>query len=289
MDPTDALILNFDDSVLPLSRSTGIDLGTWQEEIRFGCRMSSLRRLQAAIVLALAQQPRIVFMGSGDYHHVTCLLLERYRNLGQPIQLVVFDNHPDNMRYAFGIHCGSWVWHASRLPFVAQVHVLGITSTDVEAAHAWENHLRPLMADKVRYWCVGRNLSWMKRLGIKHSHSFSSMQLLLKAFAETIATTAEPIYLSIDKDVLAPEDAHTNWDQGVMRVEELQQAISLVGKRIIAVDVVGEVSAYRYNSLFKRVLSGMDGQPAIPQEDLAEWQAQHQRINEALLESLMPG
>lgn len=281
------LILDFDHSVLPLPGSARIDLAEWQEEIRFGCRMRGLRRLKAAIGQELTVPPRVVFMGSGDYHHVTFLLLEHYRDLGRPLQLVVFDNHPDNMRYPWGIHCGSWVWHASKLPFVSSIHVLGITSTDVESPHAWENHLRNLYSGKVRYWCVGRDLGWMKRLGIQHSHSFSSMPFLLDAFAGHIAATDDPIYLSIDKDVLSAEDAKTNWDQGVMRFEELKRAITRLKDRIVAADVVGDVSAYRYDSLFKRILSGMDGQPEIPQQALAEWQAQHQQINQELLSLLV--
>lgn len=283
------LILDFDNSVQPLPGSDRIDLAQWQEEIRFGCSLRSMHKLETVIAPALAQPPGIVFIGSGDYHHITCLLLERYRSYGQPIQLVVFDNHPDNMRYPWGIHCGSWVWHASRLPFISQIHVLGITSTDVESPHAWENHLRNLRSGKVRYWCIGRDLGWMKHLGIQHSHSFSSAQFLLKAFAEHMAATDDPIYLSIDKDVLSAEDAKTNWDQGVMRFEEMKAAIELLKGRIIAADVVGEVSAYRYGSLFKRVLSGLDDQPEIPEYDLATWQSQHQQINRGLLEALTSG
>lgn len=280
MAPTaGTLILDFDQSVLPLPDSTRIDLTRWQEEIRFGCRLKSLRKLEEATAPALAQQPRLVMMGSGDYHHLTHLLLERYRNLGQPLQLVVFDNHPDNMRYPWGIHCGSWVWHASRLPFIKQIHVLGITSTDVEVAHGWENHLRALRSGKVRYWCVGRNLDWMRRLGIVHSRSFVSTTDMLGAFSEYNAAMTDPIYLSIDKDVLSAADAHTNWDQGVMRLTEMLDAIRPLLGRIVAADVVGEVSSYRYHSRFKRLLSGLDEQPDIPQEHLNCWQAEHQAIN----------
>ena len=281
-----ALILDLDGSLLPLPASTRLDLTDWQEEIRFGCRLNSLQRLGTAIAPALAQSPEVVFMGSGDYHHLTCLLLERYRRASRPIQLVVFDNHPDNMRYPFGIHCGSWVWHASRLPFVKQVHVLGITSGDVEAAHAWENHLRNLHAGRVRYWCIGRNLGWMRRLGIRHSLSFPDAAALLAAFCEHLAGNDDPIHCSIDKDVLSPEDAHTNWDQGVLRLDELLSALQRMRGRIVGADVVGEVSTYRYRSRFKRLLSGLDAQPGIPQEMLAQWQAQHQAINLRLLEAL---
>lgn len=281
------LILDFDASVLPLPDEQRIALHDWQEELRFGCKMGALNKLEHAIDGALTAEHGTAFLGSGDYHHLSHLLIRRYASLGQPLQVVVFDNHPDNMRYPFGIHCGSWVWHLSRLPFVARVHVLGITSTDVEVAHGWENHVRNLRSGKVRYWCMGRNLGWMKRLGIAHSRSFPAMPALLQAFGEYIATTAEPVYLSIDKDVLAPEDAHTNWDQGVMRLTELQAAIAMLEGRIVGSDVTGEVSVYRYQSRFKRLLSGIDGQPDIAQEDLAEWQAQHQQINRVLLESLV--
>jgi len=291
------LILDFDGSVLPLPDEQRLRLHDWQEELRFGCKTGALDKLEHAIGGALdklgyaigstlAAEHGTVFLGSGDYHHLSHLLIRRYAGLGQPLQVVLFDNHPDNMRYPFGIHCGSWVWHLSRLPFVARVHVLGITSRDVEAAHGWENHVRNLRSGKVRYWCVGRNLDWMKRLGIEHSRSFPSMQVLLKVFGEYIVTTAEPVYLSIDKDVLAPEDAHTNWDQGVMRLAELQAAIAMLKGRIVGSDVTGEVSVYRYQSRFKRLLSGLDGQPEIDEIDLRRWQAEHQRINQQLLEWL---
>lgn len=277
------LILDFDASVLPLPDERRVDLKSLQEELRFSCKIGALDKLEHAIGSVLSSEHCTVFLGSGDYHHISHLLIRRYASLGQPLQVVVFDNHPDNMRYPFGIHCGSWVWHVSRLPFVARVHVLGITSCDVEATHGWENHVRNLRSGKVCYWCVGPNLSWMHRLGIVHSRSFAAMPDLLQAFGAYIATTDEPVYLSIDKDVLSPEDAHTNWDQGVMRLAEMQAVIDMLKSRIVGSDVTGEVSVYRYQSRFKRILSGLDGQPEIVEADLLRWQAEHQEINKLIL------
>jgi arginase family enzyme len=280
------LILDFDGAVKPLPDEQRIDLQDWQENIRFGCKKNALNKLEHAVGDALDGPHGTVFMGSGDYHHVSHLLIRRYANLGMPLQVVVFDNHPDNMRYPFGIHCGSWVWHISRLPFVSNVHVLGITSTDVEVAHGWENHLRNLRASKVRYWCVGRDLGWMKSLGIAGSRSFLSTVELLEAFSSHISSTDNPVYLSIDKDVLSPEDAHTNWDQGVMRLSEMQSAVTMLKGRIVGSDVTGEVSVYHYQSRFKRLLSGMDGQSEIAEQDIAAWQAQHRQINLNILDIL---
>jgi arginase family enzyme len=206
--------------------------------------------------------------------------------LGKPLHVVVFDNHPDNMRYPFGIHCGSWVAHVSRLPFVSCVHVLGITSSDVEGLHVWENHLRPLRSGRVRYWCIGRNLRAMRRLGIQHSQSFETAGDLLDRFSVESRTWKDRVYLSIDKDVLAPSVVQTNWDQGVMTLEDLEHGIDAVINLVVASDVTGEVSSYQFASLWKRILTRLDRQPEIPADLLNSWQEQHQHVNQRLLAKL---
>jgi arginase family enzyme len=230
----------------------------------------------------------MVFLGSCDYHHVSYLLIERLRARGTPVQVVVFDNHPDNMRYPFGIHCGSWVSHVSRLSFVTRIHVLGITSSDVEGLHVWENHLRPLHSGRVRYWCIGRDLRAMRRLGIRHSDSFQSAGDLLDRFATESRTWKERVYLSIDKDVLAPTVVQTNWDQGVMTMEDLEQGIDIISNLVVASDVTGDVSSYRYISRWKRILTWLDRQPEIPGNLLSKWHEQHQAVNQRLLAKLAP-
>jgi len=280
---TRPLILDFDASVQPLPGAQTITLQQHQEAIRFGCRRAALRALGRELAPLLDPLPPVVFLGSGDYHHVSYLLIERLRALNSRFQVVVFDNHPDNMRYPFGIHCGSWVWHVSRLPFVSRVHVVGITSTDVEAGRLWENHLGPLYSGKVAYYCLQRNLRAMRRLGIRHGHTFPSVSALFAQLFAELSTSTGPVYLSIDKDVLAGDVVQTNWDQGVMRLEELLGAIRVLRERLLASDVVGEVSTYRYQSPFKRLLSGLDRQPGIPPQTLHAWQARHQQVNRQLL------
>ena len=279
------LILDFDGSVLPLDGVERVSLRHEEEAIRFGCRMAELRRLQSELEPHLAANPRLVFLGSGDLHHVSTILIERLRRLSTPITVVVFDNHPDNMRYPFGIHCGSWVRHVAELPFVARVLVAGVTSTDVEGLHVFENRLGPLRRGKIVYWCVTRNLRLLHFLGATESRSFRSVGEMLGE----LAAVREPVYVSIDKDVLAPEVVQTNWDQGVMHLEELESAIRVLQPRIIGSDVVGDVSSYAYRSRMKRFLSALDGQPAIPPESLPEWQEAHRAVNERLLTLLARG
>jgi hypothetical protein len=282
-----ALILDFDGSAGPLPGAAVVPLRDRQEEIRFGCRLSSLRRLGRDLAPHLDGNPRIVFAGSGDYHHVSYVLIERLRKLGTRIEVVVFDNHPDNMLVPFGIHCGSWVGAVSRLPFVSRVHVAGITSPDVEGAHALENQLAPLRGGKVVYWTVGCNLAALHRLGAAPSRSFATIAEMLEALGNALAETANPLYLSIDKDVLAPDVVRTNWDQGVMRFEELASAIETLQPRIVASDVVGDVSPYRYRGWLKRLLSRWDGQQAVPAASLDGWQTAQRGVNARLLELVL--
>lgn len=277
------LILDFDRSVLPMPDASVVALNDWQEDVRFGCSKRKLQQLEHRLATVFHTQPLFTFMGSGDFHHVSYLLIKRWSRLNVPIQVVVFDNHPDNMRYPFGIHCGSWVRHVSRLPFVACVHVVGITSSDVEASHVLENYLLPLCSGKVRYWCVQRKLNLLRYLGARGCRSFTSVKVLIGALLDELAATSEPVYLSIDKDVLAPEVVQTNWDQGVMTLQELMQMVRALKTRTIAGDVVGEVSSYRYRSRFKRILSGLDGQPDVAEDELHQWQLQHQWVNRQLM------
>lgn len=189
-----------------------------------------------------------MFTGSGDYHHLSQLLLNRLPTQ-QKFQLIICDNHPDNMRYPFGIHCGSWVYWASRLPQVEHVHVLGIGSQDIGLGHAWENHWSPLLKRKLTYWNVNVDTRWMNWIGAGRSNrAFGNADELMRAFLAQFDRSL-PVYLSIDKDVLSPEVVNTNWDQGEFLEQHLNDLIDACQGRIIGADITGDVSAYHYEQV----------------------------------------
>lgn len=286
------IILDFDQSVKPLPEEKRISLGHFQEAVRLGCTLKTFSKLNTFLddqqLPSGTQKEGVcpVFIGSGDYHHISHLLISRFQSLQQPLKVIVFDNHPDNMLYPFGIHCGSWIWHLSQLPFVKEIHVLGINSSDVEIKHALENHLRALIKDKVHYWCVQKNLAWMKWLGIHRSYSFDSIKTMIRAFFNEFSNNTNPVYLSIDKDVLSEKDVHTNWDQGVMKLSELKEAIIRLKPYIVGCDITGEVSNYHYKKFSKKFLSFLDQQPKVSDYNLQEWQAEHHIVNQEILRSL---
>jgi hypothetical protein len=277
------LALDIDGSLSALA-ARRIELGNWQEAIRFGCSWPTWKRFQRCLETQLPDLYGTVCMGSGDFHHLSHLLLQRF---GQavPFDVVVLDNHPDNMRFPFGIHCGSWVMHAARLPQVRCIHVLGITSSDVSWRHAWENHLRPLIRGKVRYHTIGVDTAWARRAGLSASFSaFGNSQDLVGRFVAGIPKNIPgQVYLSIDKDVFSPEVARTNWDQGVFQLDDARQLIAGLAGRIIGSDITGEISLHQYATGWKRWLSAMDQQPIISPGDLAQWQAQQIGVNRQLI------
>lgn len=279
-------ILDFDRSVGALPGATRIDFAVWQEAIRFGCGLRDFRDVTRLINERMPADPGCVFLGSGDFHHLSWPLIERHA-ARDPFDVVVFDNHPDNMRFPFGVHCGSWVRRVASLPFVAHVHVVGISSADVSAAHAWENRLAPLWRGKLSYWTIGVDTRWAARLGLGHAfRSFDSRAALLDRFFDEQRGSRRLVYLSIDKDVLSPEVARTNWDQGHLLDTDLFAAIDALHGRLLGSDVTGDISAYRYSTWWKRKLSALDEQPEIDPAQLAAWQAQQHALNLRLLEHI---
>lgn len=78
-----------------------------------------------------------------------------------------------------------------------------------------------------------------------HFYSESSLdqEAGWKAFASEHVN--EPVYISIDKDVLDPSSAITNWDQGSLTLSELEQLLAVVFRQeqVIGIDICGECPA----------------------------------------------
>ena len=299
MSPVEAtvrppVVLDVDGAVQPLPGEHRIDLAAWQEAVRFGCRLGTLQAFGE--ILARTMPPFAahgpVFLGSGDFHHLSWPLIERCiaaqaRAAGRPLRVVVLDNHPDNMRFPFGVHCGSWVRRVALLPQVAQVHVAGITSGDIGWGHCWENYLRPLAAGKLTYWSVGVDTGWARWLGLQQAfRGFASGDALVAALCEHLAADGMPTYFSIDKDAFAPEVVHTNWDQGVLLARHAEAVARALQGTVVGADITGDVSCWRYATAWKRWLSAGDGQSTdnvADQATLHQWHAGQAALDRQLV------
>jgi arginase family enzyme len=236
--------------------------------------------------------PRLVFAGSGDFHHVTPTLLARALEAspGRPVTVLHLDNHPDWVRYANGLHCGSWVGTAARTPGVAKVVTVGVCSSDVGAARARHGDLSLILEDRLALYAYrapdgGKSLTLANR-------TWPTIETLgLATFLERLLAeiTTERVYVTLDKDVLRSTDAATNWDQGRMGADELFAILNavLTRHRLIGADVVGDWSRPAYGgggmaALMKRGEALLDQPWRAPDGSRAD--AVNQAINLRLLD-----
>lgn len=294
--PAPPVVLDVDGSVGTLPGEVRVPLAAaWQERMRFGCGLGTMRAFRQALDAAMPAVPAhgTVFMGSGDFHHLSWPLIERCIaahgfSQARPLHVVVLDNHPDNMRFPFGVHCGSWVRRVAMLPQVAHVHVAGITSGDIGGGHAWENYLGPLRAGRLTYWSSGVDTGWARWLGIADRfRTFPDADALVTELTRMLARQQAPTYFSIDKDVFSRSVVQTNWDQGTLEARHAAAVIAGLRGCIVGSDVTGDVSTYRYAAAWKRWLSAGDGQQTDAEHaQLPAWQSAQAAFNVWLLDLL---
>ncbi|MDB5457986.1 MAG: hypothetical protein JWP92_3571 [Caulobacter sp.] len=241
----------------PTLRERGGGLAVDARDLGPALRLWSRPRALAALAERLRDRapagpgPDLVFAGSGDFHHVTPLLIERAiaaSDLG-PVTVVHFDNHPDWVRFANGLHCGSWVGRAARLPGVAKVITVGVCSDDIDRPETKRADLDLVAERRVELYPYRvPDGGPILRVG---DQAWPSIEALGEAeFAALLASriTTPAIYVTIDKDVLRSGEAITNWDQGRLSLDGLEALIRAVcGRaRLIGADVVGDWSPPLY-------------------------------------------
>ena len=267
-------------------------------------RLWTTRRAMAAFAARLADAgepagtgPVLTLLGSGDYHHLNTVLLAQVH---EPFTLIHFDNHPDWVRLAPRYHCGSWVNRALALPNLARIVTIGPCSDDLVWPEFKGGNLAALESGRLELYpwhhepstvlrhfgpspCFqqkGRRLFWRTVGGESWSGFIDELRTRLPTDA---------IWFTIDKDVLRPADAATNWDQGEMPLDALLDGIRALskGKRVLGADLCGDYSppAFGWN-IFKRIESWQDHPPA-PDSKSRERNADVTRaIADALRESL---
>jgi len=207
----------------------------------------------------------VTFMGSGDFHHVSALLIGMLAEANrEPLTVIHFDNHPDWVHFKGGMHCGSWVNRALDLPQVEKVITIGVCSHDLKWPQFKHANLKAWRDGKIILF------PW-------HSPSERFRQHDIEAvgeddFLESLASliTTRNVYITIDKDVLSHRDAITNWDQGKMPLARLLGIVGSVLERhhAIGIDVTGDYSAPHYAGRMHHValkkLESMLDQPKQP-------------------------
>lgn len=194
------------------------------------------------------------FIDSGNYHYVSRFWTEK---ISRDFVLVLFDNHTDMQPSRFGsiMSCGSWVRDVlDTNPRVKKAVLLGVADTYLK-------QLEDTLAAQPKY---------AEKLVL-----FSREALQRKSTWQELADEHHrlPVYISIDKDVLRPEDDQTDWNQGDMPLSVLKKFLMLLIRHhdILGIDICGEygrlcatgLPAMRMNdSVNGQLLQLLDGERA---------------------------
>ncbi|MCH4190714.1 MAG: arginase family protein [Butyrivibrio sp.] len=158
----------------------------------------------------------IHFIDSGNYHYMSELMI---RQVTDSMTLVLMDHHPDMQPSAFGdiLSCGSWVKNVlDHHGNVEQVIAIGVD----EALSA---QVSPEYRSKVHFYPAHACMDGEGNICMPEEPRF-------------------PIYLSVDKDVIGPDELITNWDQGTMRADEVCNMVSYLQEHylLLGMDICGE-------------------------------------------------
>jgi hypothetical protein len=241
-------------------KTCGLSLRLWGRNDS----LSMLKRSIARLPRRKRDEARLCFMGSGDFHHVTALLIaDALDTVSCPVTVIHIDNHPDWVHFDNGMHCGSWVNAAANHPQVDKVITFGVCSSDLSSPQRKGANLDLLRSGKLELYPYGHPPSRV-RGSFGNGASFSqlgnelhwvSMEMLGEEnFADRLLSRigTEAVYITVDKDALIPADAVTNWDQGALQLPYVLWLISRIAERhrIIGADVTGDYSAPRYGGSF---------------------------------------
>ena len=116
------------------------------------------------------------------------------------------------------LSCGSWVRDMlDNNPYLQKVCIVGASEKLKKETEGYDRRLLYFSEQTLKY-----REAW---------HLFSQFYL------------NTPVYVSVDKDVLVPRYATTNWDQGSLSLSQLESLLQVIlrHEKVIGVDICGEI------------------------------------------------
>jgi hypothetical protein len=270
-------ILNFDDSILKQQRLISrfkaeiIDLKDLGPRARLWMDKKAKGEIERRI--RGSNESSITFLGSGDFHHISDILISRFE---EPLSLIVFDFHPDWDILPPRFGCGSWITEALKSKQIAKCALLGVSSLDISSWHIQRGNLGALKGSRLEIFPYEHKPSLVCFRDVPANLSLNCKKLLLfskiywsqlkgrdlkefsLSFIKRIPT--KQVYLSIDKDCLRKDYALTNWEEGGFNFDELSLMLSCIKENldIVGLDIVGDYSFPKACGYLKNAISSLD-------------------------------
>jgi len=240
------------------------------------CRIWMDRKSAAKISSFLdpALKNMLTFLGSGDYHHLSSLLIEQF-NL--PLSVIIFDHHPDWFAPPPELGCGSWVARILKKDNIKKVILLGPSSDDISAKSIFTGVDLNFFKDdrlelypyehaptKAFFKKVPDNVSFNKQGG-KFYEQINWQEMRGKNLEDFLLKIIQrlpfkQVYVSIDKDCLKSDYALTNWEEGRFSLDELLLMLKVIKKNldIVGLDITGEYSLPQVTGIRRAIISRFD-------------------------------
>jgi len=270
-------ILNFDDSVAKQFRLIStykaqiIDFKDYSSRARLWMSEKTKKCIREQILKT--QAASVAFLGSGDFHHLSSILINL---IEQPFCAVIFDFHPDWDIMPPHLGCGSWVNQILKNKKVLKCILVGVSSSDISTWSIQSANLSSLKDNRLEIYPYSHRPSLVFLKKIPENISVKVEQGLLWSriywnelkgkdltgvfLAVLKRLPAKQVYISIDKDCLRSEYALTNWEEGLLTLEELLAILKLIKENldIVGMDITGDYSKIDIREKFKAALSRLD-------------------------------
>ena len=275
-------------------------------DLASGVRLWMNKRTRRAVGERIGKGARncVTFLGSGDFHNISPLLLDQFR---EPLSLIVFDFHPDWDILPPRFGCGSWVTQALKKKNILKCLLIGVSSEDISSPGIQSANLRSLSNGRLEIYPYAHGPTTVFARGVPKNISLRSKQGFLRAriyweelqhknlkdfFSSLIARLpAKDVYLSIDKDCLNKISALTNWEEGRLSLDELILMLKLIkdNLNIVGLDITGDYSKVSVSGSLKSFFSRLDhpqevSADKIPPEKIT---VVNERTNLRILETLI--
>lgn len=282
-------ILNLDGSLLKQRRLLSkyspeiIDLKDLGPKARLWMNRRTAKEIEN--ILGNSSRNSVTFMGSGDFHHISSILIRQFH---EPICVIMFDLHPDWDTLPPRTGCGSWVNRALEKENIRKFILIGVSSDDISGRGLLSANLDSLKDDRVEIYPYAHKPSgvFFKRISENISFRFREYPFFSKIYwselenkdlkdflmpvLKRIATGK--VYISIDKDCLKKDYALTNWEEGLMSLDELILMLRSIRENldIIGADITGDYSRPSIQGGFKRICSYLDHPKKLAVDGLPE-------------------
>jgi hypothetical protein len=224
------------------------DLRGWGPPLRLGCSWRRFAAFEQALDLPTPRDGLLIFLGSGDFHHLSLAILRR---IGEPFNLAVIDAEPD-WRRGWGLWHRNWLRHVPMMTQARRIFHLGASRWNLEATQ--QNLDRQDIVALPLLDCGGvksgkhapRQSAPFETLRVNGYQRARRRRLAALLEPHRAELQRRPLYISLDKTALAPRAAEVNGESGCLWFAELADLlrclIDVSGGQFLAMDIAGDWS-----------------------------------------------